>query len=162
MSVRPTIYCPASEGVLLISTPSWDSISHSLRIVNTFCAICFAFFEEVVYTHERIMQRIALLGFKSIREVERRADIPYGTIRNTKYGHTPTSDKMVKLAATLGVTVSYLLTGQPDDDPFDNPTPPEVYQKQREVFALMEGLSEENYKAAIDYLTYLKSKEELK
>ena len=108
--------------------------------------------------HERIMQRIALLGYKSIREVERTANIPYGTIRNTKYGHVPTSDKMVKLAAVLGVSVHYLLSGTEDDDPFDNPISPEVYMKQRKVLDLLEGLSEDNYQAAIDYLTFLKAK----
>ena len=114
---------------------------------------------EVVYTHERIMQRIALLGYKSIREVERTADIPYGTIRNTKYGHVPTSDKMVKLAAVLDVSVSYLLNGSTeDDDPFVNPDPPEVYQKQRKVMALLADLNEEDYKSAIDYLIYLNNR----
>ena len=119
--------------------------------------------KEVVYTHERIMQRIALLGYKSIREVERTANIPYGTIRNTKYGHMPTSDKMVKLAAVLDVSVSYLVNGSTEeDDPFINPTPPEVYQKQRRVMALLAGLNEDDYKSAVDYLIYLNNREEKK
>ena len=74
----------------------------------------------------------------------------------------PSSDRLTKIANVLGVSANYLLTGQPDDDPFDNPTPPEVYQKQRQVLALLDGLSDENYKAAIDYLTYLKAKEDMK
>ena len=112
--------------------------------------------------YERIMQEIAQLGFKSVREVERMANVSYGTIRNMRYGHTPSSENLVKIATVLGVSAYYLLTGQPDDDPFDDPIPPEVYQKQRKVLALLEGLSDENYKVAIDYLTYLKAKEESK
>ena len=63
-------------------------------------------------------------------------------------------------ANVLGVSVNYLLTGNPDDDPFDDPTPPELYQKQRKVLSLLEGLSDENYQAAVDYLVYLKHKED--
>lgn len=112
--------------------------------------------------YERIMQEIAQLGFKSVREVERMANVSYGTIRNMRYGHTPSSENLVKIATVLGVSANYLLTGQPDDDPFDDPTPPEMYQKQRKVLSLLDGLSDEKYQAAIDYLTYLKAKEDLK
>lgn len=112
--------------------------------------------------HERIMNEMKIKGIRYAAELERLAGLTSGSIKAIERGHMPSSDKLAKIAKVLGVSSHYLLTGEPDDDPFDNPTPPEVYQKQREVFALMEGLSEENYKAAIDYLTYLKSKEELK
>ena len=110
--------------------------------------------------YERILTEMSLKGIKTISDLERRANISLGTIRNIRYGHTPSTDKLVRVASVLGVSVSYLMTGIPDDDPFDNPTPPEVYQKQRKVLSLLEGLSDENYQAAVDYLVYLKHKEE--
>ena len=112
--------------------------------------------------YERIMQEMGIAGIKTISDLERKAEVSLGTIRNIRYGHTPKPDSLVRIANVLGVSVNYLLTGQPDDDPFDNPTPPEVYQKQRQVLALLEGLSDENYQAAIDYLTYLKAKGDVK
>lgn len=112
--------------------------------------------------YERIVQEMNNKGIKYVKELERMADIYPGTIRNIKYGHMPKSDSLAKIANVLGVSVNYLLTGQPDDDPFDNPTTPELYQKQRKVLSLLDGLSDEKYQAAIDYLTYLKAKEDLK
>ncbi len=112
--------------------------------------------------YERILMEMKIKGIRYMADLEKMAGLSNGSIKAIKNGHMPSSERLTRIANVLGVSANYLLTGKPDDDPFDNPTPPEVYQKQREVFALMEGLSEENYKAAIDYLTYLKSKEELK
>lgn len=115
--------------------------------------------------YERILREMALNGFKSIREVERKADVAYGTIRNIRLGHMPTSDKLYRIADTLSVSVNYLLTGEKDWDPLGDepdPTPPEVYRKRRMVLSLIDDLSEENYKIAIDYLQYLRAKEEKK
>ena len=110
--------------------------------------------------YERIIQEMGIVGIKTISDLERKAAVSLGTIRNIRYGHTPKSDSLVRIANALGVSVNYLLTGQPDEDPFDDPTPPEVYQKQRKVLSLLEGLSDENYQAAVDYLVYLKHKED--
>ena len=110
--------------------------------------------------YERIIQEMGIIGIKTISDLERKAEVSLGTIRNIRYGHTPKPDSLVRIANVLGVSVNYLLTGQPDDDPFDDSTPPEVYQKQRKVLSLLDGLSDENYQAAIDYLLYLKHKED--
>lgn len=112
--------------------------------------------------YERIIQEMSSLGIKSIRELERQAGLSNGTIKNIKNGSMPSSDRLARIADVLGVSVNYLLTGKPDDDPLDDPTPPEEYAKQRKVLRLLEGLSDENYKAAIDYLTFLKFKEDMK
>lgn len=112
--------------------------------------------------YERIMEEIQHKGIKSVRELERLAELSNGTIKSIKNGTMPSSDRLARIADVLGVSVNYLLTGKPDDDPFDDPTPPEVYAKQRKVLRLLEGLSEENYKAAIDYLTFLRFKEDMK
>lgn len=112
--------------------------------------------------YERILSEMSHLGIKSARELERKAGISNGSIRDIRYGHMPGSDKLSRIAAVLGVSVNYLVTGTPDDDPLENPTPPEIYEKQRKILHLLEGLSEENYKAAIDYLTFLRFKEDIK
>ena len=112
--------------------------------------------------YERIIQEMGISGIKTISDLERKAEVSLGTIRNIRYGHTPKPDSLVRIANVLGVSANYLLTGEPDDDPFDNPTPPEVYMKQRQVLSLLDGLSPENYQAAIDYLTYLKAKGDAK
>ena len=103
--------------------------------------------------YERIMQEIALSGFKSIREVERLANVSYGTIRNTKYGHTPKSDSLSRIAKVLGVSADYLLTGVKDDGTNE---PPEIKQKRMQILSILDGLSESQYENAIHYLTYLK------
>lgn len=112
--------------------------------------------------YDRILEEMARKGIKYAAELERMAGLTNGAVRNIRKGHLPTSDRLARIADVLGVSVNYLLTGKPDDDPFDDPTPPEVYEKQRKVLRLLEGLSDENYKAAIDYLTFLKFKEDMK
>lgn len=112
--------------------------------------------------YERIVLEMSIQGIRYIAELERKAGVKPGTIRSVRYGHTPSSSNLIKIAKALDVSVNYLLTGIPDDDPLDNPTPPDVYEKQRKVITLLEGLSEDNYQAAIDYLTFLKSKEDKK
>ena len=72
----------------------------------------------------------------------------------------PSSDKLRKIARVLDVSVNYLLDGEPDDDPLA-PTEPSIYEKRQQVLSLIDGLSDEKYQAAIDYLTYLKHMEEL-
>ena len=101
-------------------------------------------------------------GIRFVAQLERMAGLSQGSIKHIKSGHTPTATNLSRIADVLGVSVNYLLTGKPDDDPFDDPTPPEEYAKQRKVLRLLEGLSDENYKAAIDYLTFLKFKEDMK
>ena len=112
--------------------------------------------------YERIIEEIQHKGIKSIRELERLAGLSNGTIKSIRNGTMPSSDRLSRIADVLGVSVNYLLTGKPDDDPFDDHTSPEEYAKQRKVLRLLEGLSDENYKAAIDYLTFLKFKEDMK
>ena len=109
---------------------------------------------------ERILREMEAKGIRYVAELERMAGLSTGTLKNIERGHMPKSDTLAKIAKALGVSSHYLLTGEPDDDPFGDPTSPEVYQKQRQVLALLEGLSDEHYQAAIDYLAYLKHKEE--
>lgn len=112
--------------------------------------------------YERILLEMKIKGIKYMADLEKMAGLSNGSIKAIKNGHMPSSERLTRIANVLGVSANYLLTGKPDDDPFDNPTPPEVYQKQRQVLALLEGLSEDSYKVAIDYLTYLKAKEDTK
>ena len=112
--------------------------------------------------YERILVEMQIKGIRYISDLEKMAGLSNGSLAAIRKGHVPSSERLSRIANVLGVSVNYLLTGQPDDDPFDNPTPPEVYQKQRQVLALLDGLSPENYQAAIDYLTYLKAKEDMK
>lgn len=112
--------------------------------------------------YERILMEMKIKGIRYMADLEKMAGLSNGSIKAIKNGHMPSSERLTRIANVLGVSANYLLTGNPDDDPFDNPTPPEVYQKQRQVLALLDGLSDDNYKAAIDYLTYLKAKEETK
>ncbi len=112
--------------------------------------------------YDRIIEEMQRIGIKTVRELERKADLSNGSIKSIKNGSMPSSDRLARIADVLGVSSNYLLTGKPDDDPFDAPTPPEEYAKQRKVLRLLEGLSDENYKAAIDYLTFLKFKEDMK
>ena len=112
--------------------------------------------------YERILREMEIKGIRYVAELERMAGLSSGSIKNIERGHMPKSDTLAKIAKVLGVSSHYLLTGEPDDDPFDNPTPPEVYMKQRQVLSLLDGLSPENYQAAIDYLTYLKAKGDAK
>lgn len=112
--------------------------------------------------YDRILKEMAIKGIKYASELERMAGLSNGALRNIRKGHLPTSDRLQRIADVLGVSVNYLLTGRPDDDPFDDPTPPEVLAKQQKVLRLLDSLSEENYKAAIDYLTFLKFKEDMK
>lgn len=110
--------------------------------------------------YERILKEMEIKGIRYAAELERLAGVTEGSIKSIRYGHIPTSDRLNKIAKALGVSSHYLLTGEPDDDDPFAPTPPEVYQKQRLALSLLEGLSDENYNAAIDYLMYLKHKEE--
>ena len=112
--------------------------------------------------YERILLEMKIKGIKYMADLEKMAGLSNGSIKAIKNGHMPSSERLTRIANVLGVSANYILTGKPDDDPFDNPTPPEVYQKQRQVLALLEGLSEDSYKVAIDYLTYLKAKEDMK
>ena len=110
--------------------------------------------------YERILAEMQIKGIRYISDLEKMAGLSNGSIAAIRKGHMPSSDRLARIASVLGVSAHYLLTGEPDDDPFDDPTQPELYQKQRKVLALLEGLSDENYQAAIDYLKYLKFKEE--
>lgn len=114
---------------------------------------------ETIY--ERVERLRAENDIKSKLALEMDAGISNGAINKMRF-HTPSLKTVEKLSKRLGVSVNYLLTGKTDDDPFDDPTPPEVCEKQRKVLRLLEGLSDDSYKAAIDYLTFLKFKEDMK
>lgn len=112
--------------------------------------------------YERILECMTLKGIRYVKDLERQAGLSNGTIRNIRYGHMPTSEKLSRIADVLGVSTNYLLTGIPDIDPLSDPVSAEVYHKRMAVLSLLEGLSPESYNIAIDYLVYLKAKEEKK
>jgi transcriptional regulator with XRE-family HTH domain len=107
--------------------------------------------------YERILAEMKKKGIRFVAELERTAGLSQGSIKNIRYGHIPTPDRLVKIADALDVSVQYLLTGDTDVDPFDE-TVDEV-NKRKQIYSILEGLSPENFQAAIDYLTFLKNKE---
>lgn len=56
--------------------------------------------------YERIVKEMAIRGIRFIADLERKAGVSPGTIRNIRYGHTPTSSNLIKIADALGVTVT--------------------------------------------------------
>lgn len=63
--------------------------------------------------------------------------------------HEPDLDTVTKFAAFFGVSVDYLLGG---DEP--SPAP---HDTRAEAKRLLEGLSDEQYNAALQYIQFLKS-----
>lgn len=108
--------------------------------------------------YERILAEMAVKGIRFVAELERQAKVNEGCIRTIKYGHTPSADKLARIADVLGVSIQYLLTGETDIDPTEEP--PEVTQKRKQIYSILEGLSPAQFENAIHYLNYLKGLDE--
>lgn len=106
--------------------------------------------------YERIVKEMAIRGIRFIADLERKAGVSPGTIRNIRYGHTPTSSNLIKIADALGVTVNYLLTGETDIDMESDPNA----EKRRKATAILDGLSPAQLDNAVHYLLFLASTQE--
>ena len=76
------------------------------------------------------------------------------SVSNWESGKTkPTNDNVVKLAALFGVTADYLLGLDPTEPTEKAPTPDE----RAEAKKLLEGMNDDQYQAALQYLKFLQS-----
>ncbi|MBO5969264.1 MAG: helix-turn-helix transcriptional regulator [Clostridia bacterium] len=107
--------------------------------------------------YERILNEMSIKGIRFIADLERKAGVSPGTVRNIRYGHTPTSGNLVKIAEALDVSVQFLLTGETDTAEAEESS--EITMKRKKIYSILEGLSPEQFENAIHYLTYLKSME---
>ena len=112
---------------------------------------------------ERIIKVMQEKGIYSMAELERRAEVPSGTMRNMGQGHVPSMDKVRKIANYLGVSVDYIVNGtektsEPKQEPVQLKTQPS--DPIREFCSLIGSLSDQNMEALLDYLKYLVGKQE--
>ena len=98
------------------------------------------------------MSEMAAMGIRFIAELERRAGIKPGTIRSIRYGHTPSSGNLFKIANALNVSPDYLLTGKTDEPE----EPIELTSKRNIIKSILTALPPEQFDNAIAYLNYLK------
>ena len=118
---------------------------------------------------ERIIKTMRERCIDSMAELERRAGVPSGTMRNMGQGHMPSMDKVRKIANVLGVSVDYIVNGT------ENPESKTAVQGSllkeleplknssdaiREVMSAIASLSDQNMEALLDYLKYLVGKQE--
>ena len=112
---------------------------------------------------DRIVQAMRNVGISSMAELERKADIPTGTMRNIGQGHMTSMEKLRKIANTLGVTVDWLVDG-------DKVEKTEQIEKKSvekvsadpvsKFFRMVASLNEQNMESLVDYLRYLLSRQE--
>lgn len=107
--------------------------------------------------YERILSEMAIKGIKYASELERRAGLTNGAMRNIKNGHLPTPDRLSRIADVLGVSIQYLLTGETDSEKHE---PDEIVKRRKQIYCLLEGLSPAQFENAIHYLNYLKGLDE--
>lgn len=114
---------------------------------------------------ERIITAMYEKGINSMAELERKAGVPSGTMRNMGQGHMPSMDKVRKIATYLGVSVDYIVSGtgakeeekpKTESKPLNNQSSDSV----REFCSLIASLSDRNMEVLLDYLRYLASKQE--
>ena len=112
---------------------------------------------------ERIIQSMRERCIDSMAELERRAGVPSGTMRNMGQGHMPSMDKVRKIANVLGVSVDYIVNGtEITQEPKKEPKPLKNQSSDpiREFCSLIGSLSDQNMEALLDYLKYLVGKQE--
>lgn len=107
--------------------------------------------------YERILECMALKGIRYVKDLERQAGLSNGAIRNIRYGHMPTPDRLSRIADVLGVSIQYLLTGETDSEKHE---PDEIVKRRKQIYCLLEGLSPAQFENAIHYLNYLKGLDE--
>lgn len=116
---------------------------------------------------DRIIKAMRDKGIQSMAELERQAGVPSGTLRNMGQGHMPSTEKVKKIAAVLGITVDYIVNGnmtEPVDAtaPVKSKTEPGKKSGSaiKEFAAVIASLSDQNMEALVDYARYLLSKQE--
>lgn len=112
---------------------------------------------------DRIIKVMKERGIYSMAELERKAGVPQGTLRNMGQGHMPSMEKVNKIATYLGVSVDYIVNGtEAAPEVKTEPKPPIIQQPDpiREFFTLVASLSDQNMEALLDYVRYLASKQE--
>lgn len=112
---------------------------------------------------ERIIKAMKERDIGSMAELERKAGVPSGTMRNMGQGHVPSMDKVRKIANYLGVSVDYIVNGVEAQADIKKESKPLVKQSSdslREFFTLVASLSDQSMEALLDYLKYLVGKQE--
>lgn len=112
---------------------------------------------------ERIIKIMHEKEINSMAELERKAGVPSGTMRNMGQGHMPSMDKVRKIANVLGVSVDYIVNGiETPQEPKKEPKPLKNQSSDpiREFCSLIGSLSDQNMEVLLDYLRYLISKQE--
>lgn len=112
---------------------------------------------------ERIIKIMQERGINSMAELERKAGVPSGTMRNMGQGHVPSMDKVRKIANYLGVSVDHIVNGESIKEDIKKESKPLKDQSSdslREFFTLVASLSDQNMEALFDYLKYLVGKQE--
>lgn len=116
---------------------------------------------------ERIIKVMNEKEINSMAELERRAGVPSGTMRNMGQGHMPSMDKVRKIANVLGVSVDYIVNGTEVSQERNKESNQSKVQSKiqssdpiREFCSLIGSLSDQNMEVLLDYLRYLISKQE--
>lgn len=112
---------------------------------------------------DRIIKIMQERGINSMAELERKAGVPSGTMRNMGQGHIPSMDKVRKIANVLGVSVDYIVNGteiQQEQKKESNQSKVQSSDSIREFCSLIGSLSDQNMEVLLDYLRYLISKQE--
>ena len=117
---------------------------------------------------DRIIKAMRDKGIYSMAELERKADIPSGTMRNLGQGHMPAMEKIKKIASLLEVSVDWLISGNGSEEA----VPVKEIKKEsvkpvkassdpvREFTRMVSQLNDQNMESLIDYLRYLLSRQE--
>lgn len=94
--------------------------------------------------YERIKDLMVQRNIKYDRDLEDKAGLKQGTIRNIKNGHTPKHETIVKIATVLGVTANYLVTGETETVAFSQ----DPYDRKRELLkSIIDSLSHDQVDA---------------
>lgn len=115
---------------------------------------------------DRIIKAMKDKGINSMAELERKAGVPSGTLRNMGQGHMPSTEKVRKIAAVLEISVDYIINGDDSDvlaeaAPSKSKTEPAQSGSAIKEFAsVIASLSDQNMEALVDYARYLLSKQE--
>lgn len=116
---------------------------------------------------DRIIKAMKDKGINSMAELERKAGVPSGTLRNMGQGHMPSTEKVRKIAAVLEISVDYIINGDDSDvlaEPAPSTSKTEPVKKSgsaiKEFAAVIASLSDQNMEALVDYARYLLSKQE--
>lgn len=116
---------------------------------------------------DRIIKAMREKGINSMAELERRSDIPTGTMRNLGQGHMPSMDKLKKISNVLDVSVDWMVYGDGEEEPEIKEIKKEpgvsfVTQSDpiREFTRMVASLNDQNMASLLDYLRYLLSRQE--